>query len=61
MRRYFWVGIVSLALIAVGCARLGMGGRTDQQVASDVQNKINADTSFPDKGLNAAAPPRCRA
>ncbi len=55
MRRYFWVGIVSLALIAAGCARLGMGGRTDQQVAADVQNKINADASFPDKQLTVTA------
>src|SRR5260370_33696916 len=55
MRRYFWIGIVSLALIAVGCARLGMGGRTDQQVASDVQNKINGDASFPDKQLSVTA------
>lgn len=55
MRNYFWVGIVSLALVAAGCTRLGMGGRTDQQVASDVQNKINADTSFPDKGLSVTA------
>jgi hypothetical protein len=55
MRRYIWVGTVSLALIAAGCGRLGVGGRTDQQVASDVQNKINADTSFPDKGLNVTA------
>jgi hypothetical protein len=49
------VGTVSLALIAAGCARLGVGGRTDQQVASDVQNKINADTNFPDKQLNVIA------
>src|SRR5947209_12069535 len=48
MRKYFWVGIVSLALIAAGCTR----GKSDQQIASDVQNKINADASFPDKGLS---------
>jgi BON domain len=55
MRRYFWVGIVSLALVAAGCARLAVSARTDQQVASDVQNKINADASFPDKQLNVTA------
>jgi len=49
------VGIVSLALFAAGCSHLGMGGRTDQQIASDVQNKINADSSFPDKGLSVTA------
>src|SRR5215510_2568506 len=53
MKRHFWVGIVSLALIAAGCARLG--ARTDQQVAADVQNKINADASFPDKQLTVIA------
>src|SRR5262249_42347479 len=53
MRRYFWVGIVSLGLIAAGCTRLS--GRTDQQVAADVQNKINADASFPDKQLNVTS------
>src|SRR5215470_8233879 len=51
MRRYFWVGIVSLALIAAGCTH----GKSDQQVASDVQNKINADASFPDKGLSVTS------
>jgi hypothetical protein len=53
MRRYFWVGIVSLGLIAAGCTHLG--SRTDQQVAADVQNKINADASFPDKQLNVTS------
>src|SRR5262249_49623636 len=43
------------ALFAAGCARLGVGSRSDQQIASDVQNKINSDTAFPDKGLNVNA------
>jgi hypothetical protein len=47
------VGIVSLGLIAAGCTRLG--SRTDQQVAADVQTKINADASFPDKQLNVTS------
>jgi hypothetical protein len=49
MRRYLWSGIAALALLAAGCSR------NDQQVAADVQNKINADTSFPDKGLTVTA------
>jgi hypothetical protein len=49
MRRYLWTGIAALALLAAGCSR------NDQQVATDVQNKINADTSFPDKGLSVSA------
>jgi len=55
MKRYFSVSLIFLALFAAGCAHLGMGSRTDQQIASDVQNKINADTNFPDKQLNVSA------
>jgi len=50
MRRYLWMGTIALALIAAGCSRVG-GGRTDAQVASDVQNKITADNAVPDKQL----------
>lgn len=50
MRRHFsWVVVLSLMLIAAGCSRVGSGSRTDQQVASDVQNKINGDNAVPDK------------
>jgi BON domain len=45
--------LISITLAAAGCARFG--GRTDQQIAADVQNKINADNSFPDKGLTINA------
>jgi hypothetical protein len=38
-----------LALLAAGCAR------NDQQIASEVQAKINADTAFPDKQLSVTA------
>jgi hypothetical protein len=40
--------MAALALLA-GCSR------NDQQVATEVQNKINSDTSFPDKGLSVSA------
>ena len=53
MKRNLWVVLVSLALLAVGCSRLG--SRTDAQVASDVQNKINGDSNIPDKQLNINA------
>jgi hypothetical protein len=49
MRRYLWTGMAALSLLAAGCSR------NDQQVATDVQNKINADASFPDKGLSVSA------
>jgi BON domain-containing protein len=51
MTKYFYAILISLLLLAVGCSR----GRTDEQVAADVQNKINADASFPDKGLQVSA------
>jgi cobalamin biosynthesis Mg chelatase CobN len=47
------VVLVSLALFAVGCSRIGT--RPDAQVASDVQNKINGDSNIPDKQLNINA------
>jgi hypothetical protein len=53
MKRNLWVVLVSLALFAVGCSR--MGTRPDAQVASDVQNKINGDSNIPDKQLNINA------
>ena len=53
MNRNLWVVLVSLTLLAVGCSRVG--SRTDAQVASDVQNKINGDNNIPDKQLNINA------
>jgi hypothetical protein len=52
-KRNLWVVLVSLALLAVGCSRIGT--RPDAQVASDVQNKINGDSNIPDKQLNINA------
>jgi hypothetical protein len=45
MRKHLWLGITLLALLAAGCSR------TDQQITSEVQAKINADSAFPDKQL----------
>lgn len=53
MKRNLWVVLVSLALLAVGCSRIGT--RPDARVASDVQNKINGDSNIPDKQLNINA------
>jgi hypothetical protein len=53
MKRNLSVVLVTLALLAVGCSRVG--NRPDAQVASDVQNKINGDGTIPDKGLNINA------
>jgi len=51
MTKCFSAIMISLSLLAAGCSR----GPTDQQIAADVQNKLNADTSFPDKGLQVTA------
>ena len=53
MKRNLSVVLIGMLLLAVGCSRVGR--RTDAQVASDVQNKINGDSSIPDKQLNINA------
>ena len=54
MRRYLGLTLASLVLIAAGCKGTP-GGRTDAQIASDVQNKINTDSNLPDKQLTINA------
>lgn len=54
MRKHLWVVLISLALCAVGCTRLGSGA-SDSQVQSDVQNKINKDNAVPEKQLTVAS------
>jgi hypothetical protein len=53
MKNYVCLILISLMLLVTSCTR--SSGRTDLQVATDVQNKINGDTSFPDKGLTINA------
>jgi hypothetical protein len=52
MKRNLSVVLIAMALLA-GCSRVS--SRPDAQVASDVQNKINGDSSIPDKQLNINA------
>ncbi|HET9837637.1 MAG TPA: BON domain-containing protein [Candidatus Angelobacter sp.] len=47
------VALVALVILAAGCSRVG--SRSDAQVASDVQNKINGDASVPDKQVTINA------
>lgn len=54
MRRYLGLTLASLVLIAAGCKGTP-GARTDAQIASDVQNKINTDSNLPDKQLTINA------
>jgi outer membrane lipoprotein SlyB len=52
MRRYFWLNLALLALILAGCNRTAStGGRSDSQIAQDVQTKIFSDSSIPDKQI----------
>src|SRR5690348_15857716 len=53
MRRYLGLILASLVLIAAGCK--GTPGRSDSQIASDVQNKINTDNNLPDKQVTINA------
>jgi BON domain-containing protein len=52
MKRNLSVVLIAMALLA-GCSRVS--SRPDAQVASEVQNKINGDSSIPDKQLNINA------
>lgn len=53
LRTYLCVALFSLALVALGCNK--MGSRSDSQIASDIQNKIFADNSVPDKQITINA------
>src|SRR5215831_7509289 len=53
MRRYLWLTVLSLALVALGCNKIG--SRSDSQIASDVQNKIFGDSNVPDKQITINA------
>ncbi|HEY2359937.1 MAG TPA: BON domain-containing protein [Candidatus Angelobacter sp.] len=53
MKRNLSVVLIAVTLLAASCSRVG--SRTDAQVASDVQNKINGDGNIPDKQLNINA------
>jgi hypothetical protein len=55
MRRYLGLTLASLVLIAAGCKGTPGSGRTDAQLASDVQNKINTDSNLPDKQVTINA------
>src|SRR5258708_26404989 len=54
-RKSLWVVLAFLGLLAVGCSRMGSSGRSDLQVATDVQNKINSDGGVPDKQITINA------
>jgi hypothetical protein len=53
MKKNLCMILVSLVLFAVGCSRVA--DRTDAQVASEVTDKIKADSNVPDKQLNISA------
>lgn len=53
IRRHFWVALVCLALVALGCNK--SSSRSDSQIASDIQNKIFSDNSVPDKQITISS------
>ncbi|HST77044.1 MAG TPA: BON domain-containing protein [Verrucomicrobiae bacterium] len=54
MRRYLGLTLASLVLLVAGCNHTP-AARTDAQIASDVQNKINSDNNLPDKQVTINA------
>jgi hypothetical protein len=54
MRRYLGLTLASLVLLVAGCNH-APSGRTDAQIAGDVQNKINSDNNLPDKQVTINA------
>jgi BON domain len=54
MRRYLGLTLASLVLLVAGCNHTP-AARTDAQIASDVQNKINTDNNLPEKQLTINA------
>lgn len=54
MRRYLGLTLASLVLLVAGCNHTP-AARTDAQIASDVQNKINTDNNLPDKQVTINA------
>jgi hypothetical protein len=53
MKKNFWAVLVALALFTTGCSHFG--GRSDSQIAADVQSKISSDANVPDKQLTINA------
>ncbi|MFI5104419.1 MAG: BON domain-containing protein [Terriglobales bacterium] len=53
-RKYLWVVVATLALLASGCSRMGKS-RPDTQVAADVKSRIEADAGVPDKQVTINA------
>lgn len=55
IRTFLCVALASLALMALGCSKIGIGSRSDAQIASDIQTKILADSNIPDKQISISS------
>ena len=55
MRRFLCAALVSLTMFALGCSKIGIGSRSDAQIALDVQAKILADSNVPDKQISISS------
>src|SRR6267378_1020911 len=52
IRKYPWVAV---ALMALGCSKIGIGSRSDAQIACDIQTRILADSNVPDKQISISS------
>lgn len=52
LRKHLWVAV---ALMALGCSKVGIGGRSDAQIAADIQTRVLADSNVPDKQISIAS------
>lgn len=52
IRKYPWVAV---ALMALGCSKIGIGSRSDAQIAGDIQTRILADSNVPDKQISISS------
>lgn len=56
LRKYLFLVVTAVALLAAGCSRLGIGGaRPDTQIAGDVKSRIETDANVPDKQISINA------
>jgi len=55
MKNFLCAALLSLTLFALGCSKIGLGSRSDSQIASDIQTRILADTNVPDKQISISA------
>ncbi|HWZ42454.1 MAG TPA: BON domain-containing protein [Candidatus Saccharimonadales bacterium] len=54
-KKLLCAALLSLTLFALGCSKIGLGSKSDAQIASDIQTRILADSNIPDKQISISA------